>query len=156
VVVVAVVVSVALAPPDALKVDGLTVHTGFDTVPPTDGVTVQPNVIGPTKPLPVTMVMFADEVPPGATASGERLLLTVIVKSVCAEATGVASAAAASMQQKMRARSRANRDQNFIFDSDHKDLNMSRVGYQYPSIPGIVKKLPAVPANFRRITEIPS
>jgi hypothetical protein len=95
VVVVAVVVSVALAPPDADSVVGLTVHTGFETVPPTDGVTVQPNVMGPTKLLPVTMVMFADEVPPGATASGERLELTVIVKSVWAEAEGRATAMAA-------------------------------------------------------------
>jgi hypothetical protein len=151
VVVVAVVVRVALAPPDALNVDGLTVHTGFDTVPPTDGVTVHPNVMGPTKVLPATMVMFADEVPPGATASGERLELTVIVKSVCAEARGTASAAAANRQHTMRTRPDQNLNQDFTFDSNHWDLNMSRVGYQYPSIPGIIKKLPAGPANFRSI-----
>jgi hypothetical protein len=53
----------------------------------------------------------------------------------------------------MEARPDANLDQNFTFDSNHfdshnADLNMSRVGYQFPSIPGIAKKLPAVLANL--------
>jgi len=74
--------------------DGLTVQTGLETVPPTEGFTVQPNVIGPTKPVPVTTVIEADEDPPGATALGDRFGSTVIVKSA-AEARGSATNAAA-------------------------------------------------------------
>ena len=131
---------VATALPEAFIVAGLTVHTGLETVPPTDGVTVQPNVIGPTNPEPVTIEMSADETPPGATAFGFKFGLTVIVKSVCAEAVVAVKTAAAITH---KAATRPHADQDFNLDSHHLDLNMSRFRFLYPSIPGIAKKLPA-------------
>src|SRR5579864_4100679 len=136
---------VALAPPEALIVAGLTVHTGLSTVPGTDGVTVQPNVIGPANPVPVTIVIVAADVPPGATASGDRFGFTVIVKST-ADAFGAPTIAAASRHN---AAMPARPGHNFTLDSDHKDLNMSRVRFQYPSIPWTTKKLPR-PQPFLR------
>jgi len=141
---------VALAPPDAFIVGGLTTHDGFDTVPPTDGVTVHPNVIGPTNPLPVTIVIDADDVPPGGTASGDRFGLTVIVKSA-AEACGSVTTNAANRH---KAAMPARPDHNFTLDSDHKDLNMSRVGFSTLRFLGPQKSCPPRRETFTAIAEI--
>jgi hypothetical protein len=44
----------AEASPVPLKVDGVTVHTGLETVPATEGVTVQPSVMVPLNPEAAT------------------------------------------------------------------------------------------------------
>jgi hypothetical protein len=81
-----VVVIVADAVPSEESDDGLIVQTGSDTVPCTEGVTVQAKVTGPTNPLPVVSVMLEEVTPPAETADSVRVL-AVRVKS-CAHAAG--------------------------------------------------------------------
>jgi hypothetical protein len=65
-----IVVIVAEAFAGGVTVDGLTVQTGVSVK--FVGVTWQPRSTVPLKPLRVPTVMLEDEVPPGATASGEN------------------------------------------------------------------------------------
>ena len=141
VVVASCVVMVALDCPDALIDDGLTRQFGMSVTADAgiDGVTVQPSVTGPTKPDPVTIEICADDDPPGATAGGDRFGTTVIVKST-AEARGSATMHAATRHN---AATGPRPIHNFTLDSLQTDLNMSSIRFQYPSIPGITKKLPA-------------
>jgi hypothetical protein len=65
-----VVVIVAVALAGGVTVAGLTVQAGVEVK--FDGDTEQPKVTVPLKPLMTPTVMFEDDVPPGATASGEN------------------------------------------------------------------------------------
>jgi hypothetical protein len=64
------VVIVAEAFAGAVTLAGLTVHTGGSTVDCVVDVTMQPRFTVPVK-LSAPTVMFEDDDPPGATASGE-------------------------------------------------------------------------------------
>ncbi len=66
-----VVVMVAVAPAGGVTVVGLTAQTGVDVVGWFDE-TWQVRSTVPLKPLIAPIVMFEEEVPPGATASGEN------------------------------------------------------------------------------------
>src|SRR5579863_9739442 len=84
--VLALVVMVATAPPAADSVGGLIPQVGKLVGGSwTGAVTVQAKVTGPTKPVFVTTVIFALEVPPGAIASGLKAI-AVRVKSTWAAA----------------------------------------------------------------------
>ena len=75
---------------------------------------------------------------------------TVIVKSVCAEACGTAKTTAANRHTTATGMLP---NHNFTLDLHQTDLDMSRVRFQYPSIPGITKKLPVphmLPRQSRR------
>ena len=69
-------VMVAVAPPEAVSDDGLTVHTGkYGLVTGTTGVTVQVRLTGPVKLPPCTAgatVMLVEETSPGTTALGSK------------------------------------------------------------------------------------
>ena len=66
-----VVVTVAVAPAGGVTVVGLTAQAGVDVVAWVDE-TWQVRATVPLKPLIVPTVMLEEEVPPGATASGEN------------------------------------------------------------------------------------
>ena len=121
------IVAEALA--GGVTVAGLTAQTGVDVVAcDEDAWHVRSTV--PLKPLIVPIVMFEDEVPPGATASGENGV-ACRVKS-CADACDVRVAKAA-MQHRTASRACPVRKQSQNFDKldfDDSYLNMSRLGFQ--------------------------
>lgn len=125
--VVPVVLIVAVAPPDDVIDAGLTRHVGSSAGGiETEAVTVHPSVTLPVYPLGVTTVMFEEDVPPAAVASGEKAV-AVKVKSTEADAAGTTS----------RLASRHNTGRpprlvhKFHLDSTNSDFNMSRVRFKY-------------------------
>ena len=79
-----VVVTVAVAPADGVTVVGLTAQAGVDVVACVEE-TWQVRATVPVKPLIAPTVMLEEDVPPGATASGENGA-ACRVKSAWAEA----------------------------------------------------------------------
>src|SRR5579863_2302090 len=109
---------VALAPPDAVSVEGLTVQTGkYWLVMGTTGVTVQVRLTGllraPLEAVAATVILV-EETSPGTTALGFKGSV-VMVKSAAARA---GKAPADSTRHRRRVR-------NFHGDSEGLDFNMS-------------------------------
>ena len=116
--------TVADAPPEAVSVAGLTTQVGKKLlVIATVGVTVHPSVTGPTNPEPATIVRFAEDVPPGAVASGLMEPGAVKVKSGCAKAAGTNTSAAHAQASTNPARLL----RSIHFEVNPSILNMSRL-----------------------------
>lgn len=111
----------------------------------TVGVTVHPSVTGPANPEPATIVMLAEEVPPGAVASGFIEAGTVKVKSVCAEA----AERKPSTAHIHKTTSPACLLQGIHFEVNLSSFNMSRLVFKYLRFLGRSKRCPHALHPFR-------
>ena len=111
-----------------VTVAGLTVHTGGSTVDCADGVTWQVKSTVPVNPGSVVTEIVVDEVPPGATASGESGEASRLKFCADADDNSVRETATKHSATRLACRARKNR-MKLSFDNpgcDDSDFNMSR------------------------------
>jgi hypothetical protein len=122
-VVVPVLLTVTVAPPDGFTLPGLTWHVGGSAATGFE-VTRQVRSTVPLKPFSAPTVIFAAVVPPGSIAPGLGNVAMVRVKS-CPNAAGKRIGNATRQRNTMPAR-----DCHFNLGFKDSDLNMSRISIQ--------------------------